>query len=63
MNEVKVAEGAVEASTKSGLSRGKKVGIVVCASLLTVGAIYGIVRLTRHFKARKAAQEGDSATK
>lgn len=60
-NEVQVLEGAAEVATHSGLTRNQKVGIVAGATVLTAGAAYGIYRLVKFIKARKAAKLGEAS--
>lgn len=61
MNEIKVMEEVAETTATSGLTRNQKVGIVVAASVLTAGVAYGVFRLVKFLKARKANKEHDSS--
>lgn len=58
--ELQVAEAVTETAVTTGLTRNQKVGIIVGASVLTAGAAYGIYRLVKFIRAKKAAK-GESA--
>lgn len=45
-----------EVAAATGLSRNQKVGIIVGATVLTAGAAYGVYRLVKWLKARKASK-------
>ena len=61
-NEVQVVEEVAEATAKSGLTRNQKVAIGIGATVLTAGVAYGIFRLVKFIKARKAAKASDEST-
>lgn len=61
-NEVQVVEEVAEATAESGLTRNQKVAIGVGATVLTAGLAYGIYRLVKFIKARKAAKASDEST-
>lgn len=52
---------AVEVS-KSGLTNGQKAGIIVGATLVTFGAVYGVYRLVKFIKAKRTAEAKNSQT-
>lgn len=58
-NEVQV----LETSTTAGMSNGAKVGLVIAASVLTAGVAYGVIRLIRSRKAKKAAVTTEEVSK
>lgn len=60
-NEVQVLEEATEMAARSGLTRNQKVGIVVGATVLTAGAAYGIYRLVKFVKAKRATKLGEAS--
>ena len=56
-NEVQATETVVEeAVAAAGLSRNAKIGIAVGAALLTGGLSYGVYRLVKFVRSRKAAK-------
>lgn len=61
-NEVQVVEEVVETTTESGLTRNQKVAIGIGATVLTAGVAYGIFRLVKFIKARKAVKSSDEST-
>lgn len=61
-NEVQVVEEVAEATVKSGLTRNQKVAVGIGATVLTGGIAYGLYRLVRFVKARKAAKASDGST-
>lgn len=57
---VQVVEEATEVLAEeaaTGLTTNQKVGLVVLGTALTAGAAYGIYRLVRFIKARRAAKK------
>lgn len=56
-NEIQVIETANEAVVRSGLSRNQKLAIGVGATVLTAGAVYGIYRLVKFLRAKRAAKK------
>lgn len=62
-NEVQVVEEVAEATAESGLTRNQKVAIGIGATVLTAGVAYGIFRLVKFIKARKAAKSSDESTR
>lgn len=56
-------ENQVQEVARQGLTRGGKVAIISAASVLTLGVAYGIVRLVKHVKAKRASEQGDSSSK
>lgn len=61
-NEVQVVEEVAEAAVASGLTRNQKVAFVVAATVLTGGVAYGIYRLVKFVKTRKAAKVSEEST-
>lgn len=61
-NEVQVVEEVAEAAVASGLTRNQKVAFGVAATVLTGGVAYGIYRLVKFVKARKAAKACEVST-
>lgn len=59
-NDVQVVETATEAVSASGLTGTQKAGIIVGGVILTLGAGYGIYRLVRFLKAKKAAKKASA---
>lgn len=58
-NEIKVAEEVAEVAAQNGLTKGRKVGIIVGAALLTGALAYGVYTLVdyiKYVKAKKAAK-------
>lgn len=60
-NEVQVAEEATELATRSGLTRNQKIGIILGATVLTAGIAYGVYRLVKFVKVKKAAKVGEAS--
>lgn len=60
-NEVQVVDQVAEATIESGLTRNQKVAIGIGATVLTAGVAYGIFRLVKFVKARKAAKASDGS--
>lgn len=52
---------AVEVS-KSALTNGQKAGIIVGATLVTLGAAYGVYRLVKFIKAKRTVKANDYQT-
>lgn len=61
-NEVQVVEEVAEAAVTSGLTRNQKVAFGIAATVLTGGIAYGIYRLVKFVKARKAAKASEEST-
>lgn len=61
-NEVQVVEEVAEAAATSGLTRNQKVAFGIAATVLTGGIAYGIYRLVKFVKARKAAKASEEST-
>ena len=61
-NEVQVMENAAEAAVASGLTRNQKVAFGIAATVLTCGVAYGIYRLVKFVKAKKAAKACEVST-
>lgn len=61
-NEVQAVENVAEAAVTSGLTRNQKVAFGVAATVLTCGIAYGIYRLVKFVKARKAAKASEEST-
>lgn len=61
-NEVQVVEEVAEAAVTSGLTRNQKVAFGIAATVLTGGIAYGIYRLVKFVKARKAAKTSEEST-
>ena len=61
-NEVQVVENGAEAVAAAGLTRNQKVAFGVVATVLTAGVAYGIYRLVKSVKARKAAKACEVST-
>ena len=61
-NEVQVVENGAEAVVAAGLTRNQKVAFGVVATVLTAGVAYGIYRLAKFVKARKAAKACEVST-
>lgn len=61
-NEVQVVENGAEAVVAAGLTKNQKVAFVVTATVLTAGVAYGIYRLVKFVKARKAAKACEVST-
>lgn len=61
-NEVQAVENVAEAAVASGLTRNQKVAFCVAATVLTGGVAYGIYRLVKFAKARKAAKACEVST-
>lgn len=61
-NEVQVVEEVAEAAVASGLTRNQKVAFGIAATVLTGGIAYGIYRLVKFVKARKAAKASEEST-
>lgn len=55
-NEIKVVEEVAEGAAQHGLTNGQKVGVIAAATVLTGGLAYGVYRLVKHVKAKKAAK-------
>ena len=55
-NEVQALEETAKVATNSGLTGGQKTAIVITASVLTAGIVFGVVSLVKHVKAKKAAK-------
>ena len=60
--ELQTIEAANEVATVSGLTRNQKVGIVVGSVVLTAGIGYGVYRLVKFLKAKKAAKSAEAET-
>ena len=60
--EIQVMEEAVEATARTGLTRNQKIGIVAAAAVLTAGIGYGVYRLVKFWKTRKAAKAAVTET-
>ena len=60
-NEVQVVENGAEAVVAAGLTRNQKVAFVVSATVLTGGVAYGIYRLVKFVKTRKAAKVSEES--
>lgn len=61
-NEVQVVEEVAEAAVTSGLTRNQKVAFGIAATVLTGGIAYGIYRLVKFVKARKADKASEEST-
>ena len=61
-NEVQAVENVAEAAVTSGLTRNQKVAFGIAATVLTGGIAYGIYRLVKFVKARKAAKASEEST-
>ena len=61
-NEVQVMEDVAVEAAKTGLTNGQKVGLIVAATVLSGGVAYGVIRLVKHFKNRKANQSANNPT-
>ena len=61
-NEVQVMENAAEAAVASGLTKNQKVAFGIAATVLTAGVAYGIYRLVKFVKTRKAAKACEVST-
>ena len=61
-NEVQAVENVAEAAVASGLTRNQKVAFGIAATILTGGVAYGIYRLVKSVKARKAAKACEVST-
>lgn len=61
-NEVQVVENGAEAVVAAGLTKNQKVAFVVTATVLTAGVAYGIYRLVKFVKTRKAAKASEEST-
>lgn len=60
-NEVQVVEEVAESAAASGLTRNQKVAFGVAAAVLTGGVAYGIYRLVKFVKTRKAAKVSEES--
>lgn len=60
-NEVQVVENGAEAVVAAGLTRNQKVAFGVAAAVLTGGVAYGIYRLVKFVKTRKAAKVSEES--
>ena len=60
-NEVQVMENGAEAVVAAGLTKNQKVAFVVTASVLTAGVAYGIYRLVKFVKTKKAAKVSEES--
>lgn len=60
-NEIEVMENVAEKAAQTGLTRNQKVGIIVGATVLTGGVAYGVYRLVKFLKARKAAASSEAS--
>lgn len=58
-NEIQVMETANEAVVRSGLSRNQKIAIIAGATVATVGVAYGVYRLVKFLKAKRAAKRAE----
>lgn len=61
-DEVQVVENGAEAVVASGLTKNQKVAFGVAATVLTAGVAYGIYRLVKFVKTRKAAKACEVST-
>ena len=61
-NEVQAVENVAESAVTSGLTRNQKVAFGVAATVLTCGIAYGIYRLAKFVKAKKAAKSCEVST-
>lgn len=61
-NEVQVVEEVAEAAVTSGLTRNQKVAFGIAATVLTGGIAYGIYRLVKFVKTKKAAKASEEST-
>ena len=61
-NEVQAVANVAEAAVTSGLTRNQKVAFGVAATVLTCGIAYGIYRLVKFVKAKKAAKACEGST-
>lgn len=61
--QVETTSEVIEEAIKPALSNKKKVGLVVLGVAVIGGIVYGVIRIVKTAKARKAAQPVDNADK
>ena len=59
--QVETASEVVEEAVKPALSNKKKVGLAVLGAAVIGGVVYGVIRIVKAAKARKAAKSSDNA--